>query len=327
MLEVAQRQAGNLARMLDDLLDVARVSQGKIRLLRQPLPVAALVERVVDSIRSLTESSGHQLEVSLPTEPLWLEADMVRLEQVLVNLISNAIKYTPPGGRINVTAQALDSQIELRIKDSGIGIAPDVLPRVFDLFSQADVPHGGANGGLGIGLTLVKRLVDMHGGTVEARSEGQGKGSEFVVRLPALKHPPSPKSEGEGAAQTEVSARDVLIVDDNSDSAATLAMLLRLVGHSVRMAPNGQLALQAAQFAPPQVVLLDIGLPGMDGYSVARQLRQLPGMGKALVVAVTGYGREEDRRRCRESGFDEHVVKPVDLDTLQKLLKTLPGEK
>jgi two-component system CheB/CheR fusion protein len=328
MLDVAQRQAGNLARMLDDLLDVARVSQGKIRLQRQPLPVAALVERVVESTRPLIESSGHQLEVSLPPEPIWLEGDMVRLEQVLVNLLSNAFKYTPPGGSIKVTAGKLDGQVEVRVKDNGIGIAPEVLPRVFDLFSQADQPHGSASGGLGIGLTLVKRLVEMHGGTAEALSEGTGKGSEFVVRLPLLKNPPSSaQAEAKPAAHDKVPPRDVLIVDDDNDSAATLAILLRMAGHSVRVAPNGQLAVQAAQTAPPEVVLLDIGLPGQDGYTVAKQLRQLLPMDKALIVAVTGYGRDEDRRRARESGFDEHVVKPVDLDQLQELMKVLPNER
>jgi two-component system CheB/CheR fusion protein len=238
------------------------------------------------------------------------------------------VKFTPPGGKIGLSVvPAPHHQVEFHVKDSGVGIAPEMLPRVFDLFSQGAQALDRSQGGLGIGLTLVKRLVELHGGTVSAFSDGLGRGSEFVVGLPALAEAPAaPPATEKQPAQVDVPARNLLIVDDNPDAAESLAALLQLGGHSVRIAPNGQLAIQAAQASVPDVVLLDIGLPGMDGYTVASQLRKLPGMDKALLVAVTGYGRDEDRRRSQEAGFDQHLVKPVDIDQLQQLLRTLPKE-
>ncbi len=285
--------------------------------------MTALTRRVIEAVQEPMESKGHTLEAALPPGPLWCHADPVRIEQVLVNLVNNSIKYTSPGGRIRLSLTSAGNDIVARVTDTGVGIAPDMLPRVFDLFAQAEQPVDQTRTGLGIGLTLVKRLVEMHGGKVEAFSEGLGKGSEFVVHLPSVPAPAAgtePKPAAAPLTAAKVQVRDVLIVDDTEDSAVSLASLVRLSGHKVRTAGDAVQALTEARKAPPDIVFSDIGLPVMDGYELARELRKLPGMESALLVAVTGYGREEDLRLAKQAGFNHHLVKPVDFDKLMSLL-------
>jgi CheY-like chemotaxis protein/anti-sigma regulatory factor (Ser/Thr protein kinase) len=264
------------------------------------------------------------LEVDLPAGPVWVEADATRLAQVVGNLLNNAAKYTPQGGHVRLAVGQEQGEAVLRVRDDGLGIPADLLPRVFELFTQGDPSLARSEGGLGIGLTLVKSLVEMHGGSVEARSDGPGRGSEFVVRLPALAEPPAPAAADGKCEVAGRPGRRVLVVDDNRDAAESLAMLLGVGGHDVRTAHDGPTALAVAAASRPEVVFLDIGLPRMDGYEVARRLRQQVGLRQALIVAVTGYGREEDRRRAEEAGFDAHLVKPADPEELQKLLAVAP---
>jgi PAS domain S-box-containing protein len=329
-LEVVDRQAENLARLVDDLLDVSRITRGKIELRREPLEVAWVLARAVDATRQLVDKRGHALRVHVPKEPLHVQADPVRLEQVLVNLLTNAAKYTDPGGSISVVAERRAGNAELRVRDSGQGISKEMLGKVFDLFTQAERGLDRAQGGLGIGLTIVRTLVGMHGGTVEARSDGPGKGSEFIVRLPALARGYAPQApagaagQGQQASQRLRVSRRVLVVDDNVDAAESLAELLSTLGHEVRTAHDGLAALDAAGAFVPELVLLDIGLPGMDGYEVARRLRKLP-RPPGPVVALSGYGQESDRRRSADAGFDAHLVKPVELEMLEELIRGLPS--
>lgn len=325
-LEIARRQTEQLTRLVDDLLDVARITQGRIVLRKEPLYLTEVIERAVETSRALIEDRGHTLSVSLPSGAIRVDGDATRLEQVVVNLLSNAAKYTERGGRIELLAERHGREAVLRVRDSGIGIAPDMLPRVFDLFAQSERALDRAQGGLGIGLTVVRSLVQLHGGTVAAHSEGLGKGAEFVVRLPALPEvhadevTPRPREE---RTHPQVRVR-VLLVEDNSDAADSLAMLLELLGHHVRVAHDGVVALEVAPANVPDVMLVDIGLPGIDGYEVARRVRQHPELKHVVLVALTGYGREEDRRRALAAGFDYHLVKPVDPDLLQGLVARLP---
>jgi signal transduction histidine kinase len=324
-LEMVERQTRHMTRLIDDLLDVSRITRGKIQLRPEPVELAWVVGRAVDSSRPLIEARKHHLDVTLGPEPVRLLADATRLEQVLANLLNNAAKYTEPGGHIALSAGREDGQVVIRVRDTGIGISPALLPRVFDLFMQAHVTPDRALGGLGIGLTLVRRLVELHGGSVEVHSEGPGHGSEFVVRLPAQDRPapaPAPAPAAAGAAPPLPPGRGalrVLVVDDNRDAAESLSMMLRLDGHEVRMAHDGTAALEVAGLFRPEVVLLDIGLPGTSGYDVARQLLDR-GVRPLLLVAMTGYGTEEDRRRSQEVGFDHHLVKPVDPQVLREML-------
>jgi CheY-like chemotaxis protein len=322
MGEVVERQVQHLSRLVDDLLDVSRFTRGKITLRKEPTDLAAVVARAVEIARSAVEGRRQELSVLHSSEPLRVEADPVRLAQVLGNLLNNAAKYTPEGGRIWLTAGREDGEAVLRVRDTGIGIRADMLPRVFDLFTQGDRTLDRAQGGLGIGLTLAKSLIELHGGRVEAHSAGPNQGSEFVVRLPLL--PGSAHPEEARVEKNERNApsppRRVLVVDDNTDTAESLAKLLELMGHQVRTAPDGPAALESVRDYRPEVVLLDIGLPGMDGYEVARRLRAERATEAVFLVALTGYGQEEDRRRSREAGFDRHLVKPVDLNTLRQVL-------
>jgi PAS domain S-box-containing protein len=326
-----ERQVRQMVRLIDDLLDISRITRGKIELRKERVPLAEVVRSAVESSGPLIEEFRHTLTVTLPPGPMVLEADPTRLAQVLLNLLNNAAKYTEPGGRIDVRADvaggrdgASPAALEVRIRDNGIGIPKEMLPRVFEMFTQGQHSRDRAQGGLGIGLSLVRGLVRLHGGTVEANSEGPGRGSEFVVRLPL------PAQEPHGARMPSASPPScngatvhlrVLIVDDNIDAAESLALLLDMVGHETRTAPDGPTALGTAFTFLPDVVLLDIGLPGMSGYDVARQLRQAPGLSGVLLVAMTGWGQEDDQRRSREAGFDYHLVKPVDANALQQLLE------
>jgi signal transduction histidine kinase/ActR/RegA family two-component response regulator len=321
---IIRRQVQQLARLVDDLLDISRIAQGRIELRREHVDLASVVAQAAQTSAAHVKARHHQFEVSLPAAPIWLEADPVRVVQIIVNLLNNAAKYTEPGGVIWLTAEGEGSDAVIRVRDTGIGIPPEMLPHVFDLFTQVEWETDRSQGGLGIGLALVRRLVELHGGTISARSAGRGKGSEFVVRLPALPAPP-PRALGtppdrEAERRATVAQRRILVVDDNVDSAVTLGILLKMEGHEIQLAHDGQAALQAASAHKPEIVLLDIGMPRMDGYEVARRLRQQPLLEKTFLVALTGYGQDEDRRRSQECGFDAHLVKPVDLDALRDLL-------
>ncbi len=321
--EVIERQVGHLARLVDDLLDVSRITRGKIKLQKAAVELAAVVARAVETSQPLLEARRHELTVTLPAQPTWLEGDATRLAQVVSNLLNNSAKYTEDGGHIRLAVERGPGEAVLRVGDDGVGIHADLLPHVFELFTQGDRSPARSEGGLGIGLTLVKSLVEMHGGGVEARSEGAGKGSEFVVRLPVLEGEPPIIGDDAGAEQDvrlPAPSRRVLVVDDNADGAEMLAEFLRAEGHEVRTAHDGPAALQAAESFRPEVVFLDIGLPRMDGYEIARRLRQQAELKSSFLVALTGYGQEEDRRRTEEAGFDAHLVKPADPDELQRLL-------
>ncbi len=317
---VMEQQVHHLSRLVDDLLDVSRITRGKIVLRKERVDLATGVSHAVETVRSLMDSQNHTLTITLPPETVHLEADPTRLEQILVNLLNNAAKYTRPGGHVNLTVERVNSTAVIRVRDTGVGMPADLLPKVFDLFTQADRTLDRAQGGLGIGLTLVRRLVQMHGGSIEAYSEGPGQGSEFVVRLPALPKLPSEDEVVRTALPRPHESLRVLVVEDDSAVAQMLKMLLELWGHEVRVECDGPTALVADRTFQPEVILLDIGLPGMNGYEVARQLRQRQGRERPLLVAVTGYGSREDKRQAHKVGFDLHLTKPIDPDQLAALL-------
>jgi len=312
---VIERQARQLVRLVDDLLDVSRITRGKIALRKERFTLASAVGSAIEASRPVLEQRGHVLGVRLPGEPVELDADPVRVAQVLSNLLNNAAKYTEPGGHVDLAAVRDGGEIVLSVRDDGIGIAPELLPHVFDLFVQAESARGQAMGGLGIGLTLVKRLVELHGGRVEARSEGPGRGTEVIVRLPVAVGP-RPAAAG-APAVTAGGPRRVLIVDDNVDAAESLADALRDAGHEVRVETDGPSALASAEAFSPDAALVDIGLPGMDGYEVARRLRAAMPRAPLRLIALTGYGQEGDRRRAEAAGFDVHLCKPADLDRIE----------
>ncbi len=328
VLKMMERQVGHMVRLVDDLLEVSRITRGQIELRKEPVELAAVVGSAVETSRPLIEAARHRLTVGLPAESVVLEADPVRLAQVIADLLNNAARYTEEGGAIALSARRDGRHVVVSVRDSGIGIPADVLPKVFDTFTQGDRSDGRARGGLGIGLTLVKRLVLMHGGSVDATSDGPGRGSEFVVRLPlgegrSAGAPAAPRAPGRKAP---LAGRRVLVVDDHRDAADSLALLLRLLGAEAHVARDGPQALEAVGTVRPAVVLLDIGMPGMDGYEVARRVRLRPEWREVVLVALTGWGQEEDRRRSREAGFDHHLVKPVDPPALEALLAgLLPG--
>ena len=317
-----ERQVHHLVRLVDDLLDVSRVMRGKIDLHMEPLELATVVARAVETAQPLIELQGHGLDLSIPHESLLLNADPVRLTQVIANLLTNSAKYTEANGHIWVSADREAGNVLLRVRDDGIGIAPDMLPHVFELFVQADHASTKAQGGLGIGLTLAKNLVEMHGGRIEAHSAGLGQGCEFIVRLPLMvqQRPKIVASDEEHPHGVFPSGKRLLIVDDNKDAALSLAMLLRLQGHDVQIAHDGPTALAVAESYSPHLILLDIGMPGMDGYEVARRLRARPGLESVILAALTGWGQQEDRRRTAEAGFNHHFVKPLNAKVLAGLL-------
>lgn len=316
-MQVIERQVLMLARIVDDLLDVSRISSGKTELRCVRLDVCDLINRCIDAMRETIDARGHHIEVEL-SEGAYIEADPVRIGQVLANLLQNAAKYTDPGGRIVVTAFCDGEDVVVRVRDNGIGMEPEVAPKVFDLFEQTDEAKRRASGGLGIGLTVVRGLVELHGGTVQARSDGLGLGSEFEVRLP-LAEPPSERDRPSEIRSSQRRLR-VLLVDDNVDAAVTLAQLIGLWGHEALIAHEGSTAIELARRERPDVVLLDIGLPGMDGYEVARHLRAASETRDALLVAVTGYSQKSDRERALDAGFQHHLVKPLDTARLVELL-------
>lgn len=314
-----QEQVEHVVRLVDDLLDVSRIMRGKVELRRKPVEVAELIRRSVRAVRPLIDSCRQELIVSVAEEPLWLHADPVRMAQVIQNLLNNASKYTDAGGRIELIVERQDDQAVISIKDTGVGLEPELLPKVFDLFTQSSRSLDRAQGGLGIGLTLVQRLVLAHGGAVSAHSEGPGHGSTFLVRLPVVEaaEPVEEATEEHRVAQN----RRVLVVDDNLGAAQILSNLLtRLGDHEVETVHDGPSALAAIRETRPEIILLDIGLPGMDGHQVGRAIREKPEFDDILLVALTGYGQEEDRQRSVEAGFDDHLVKPPSVDQLESIL-------
>jgi signal transduction histidine kinase/ActR/RegA family two-component response regulator len=326
---VMERQVRQMVRLVDDLMDVSRITRGKIELRRERTELAAVLECAVETARPVIEASGHELTMTLPPEPVSLDADLNRLAQVFANLLNNAAKYTEPAGQIRLTAETQGSEVVVKVRDTGIGISGEMLPRVFDIFTQGDRSLERAQGGLGIGLSLVRGLVELHGGSVAAHSAGLGQGSEFTVRLPVLV--PAAReirtADGEGDDDGEPPAvpahRRILVADDNADSAESLALLLTMRGSEVRTAHDGWEAVETAAAFGPDIVLLDIGMPRLNGYEAARKIRQQARGKRVVLIALTGWGQDEDRRRSTDAGFDFHLVKPVDFAALEQLLASL----
>jgi PAS domain S-box-containing protein len=324
--DVIERQAMHLTRLVDDLLDVSRITRGKLRLKSSPMDVRDAISSAIEAARPMFDARRQVLHLDLGREPVQVNGDITRLAQVVMNLLNNAAKYTQEGGDAWLELGTHGDDAVIRVRDNGMGIAPSMLENVFDLFAQGERTIDRAEGGLGIGLTLARRIVALHGGAIEARSEGAGKGSEFVVRLPMLRAGSEfaiERARG-GTAMNGTTRRSVLVVDDNADAANSVAMLLRMAGHEVHVENDGVGALESAATVKPEVVLLDIGLPGMSGYDVARQLRSRPGGDDMVIYAMTGYGAQEDRDRSKEAGFDGHLVKPVVPADLVALLEQAP---
>jgi CheY-like chemotaxis protein len=320
--DVIERQVQQMTRLVDDLLDVSRITRGKIQLQKERVEVAAIVSRAAEVVQPFMDARGHQFTVSLPSEPIFLDADPIRLAQVLANLLNNAAKYTDEGGKIWLTVEKRTDEAMIVVRDNGCGIPEDFLPQIFNLFAQENRSPERTQGGLGIGLTLARNLVEMHAGQIEALSAGPGKGSEFIVRLPITVDPQQESVLPCTVRSTPAAPMPlrILVVDDNVDSAKSLAFLLKYAGHQVQMAHDGLEALEVARNVLLDVILLDIGLPHMSGLEVARRLRGELGSANVLLVAMTGYGQEDDRIRSREAGFNAHLVKPVDLAALNELL-------
>ena len=324
---IIERQVGQMTALVNDLLDVSRITTGRIQLRQDRIVLQGVAERAVESTQSLIGQRKHTLSVSLRAEPIWVFADSARLEQMLVNLLNNAAKYTNEGGHIWLTIEKEDQEAVIRVRDTGVGIAPELLPRIFDLFTQANRTLDRSQGGLGIGLALVERIVSMHGGRVEAHST-LGQGSEFIVRLPSVEAPVAESqvpSAGTGATQGP--SLRVLVVDDNFDAARTLAVLLKANGHQVEVAYDGPTAVEAARVYRPNLILLDIGLPRMDGFEVAKKIRHELDLGNVILVAMTGYGQEADKQHSMEVGFDYHLVKPADFNAVKQILASVPQGK
>lgn len=321
--EMMERQVEHLVRLVDDLMEVSRISRGKIELRTEPVELAAVVRGAVETSRPLIEGARHQLALSIPTEPLTVEGDSLRLTQVVSNLLNNAAKYTDAGGQIWLSVRREKDRVAISVRDTGRGIPLELQSQVFDLFTQVDRSAARTQGGLGIGLTLVKSLVELHGGSISVHSDGAGQGSEFIVRLPlaAVRDVEAPQPMSEPASL--FAPRRVLVVDDNRDAATTMSMLLKLLGTEVRVAHSGAEALAALAEGLPDLVLLDLGMPGMDGYAVAHRIRQEPDWSGVTLVALTGWGQDEDRRRTEAAGFNFHLVKPADVRVLNTILASV----
>jgi len=338
--EVLDRQAGQLARIVDDLIDLARIVEQKVELRRERVSIRAVAETALETSRPQLEESRVRLTVTLPDEPLYLDADPVRIAQVLVNLLNNAAKHTAPEGEVsliverasvpddavagNGTISAPDDHVIISVRDTGSGIAPSLLPHVFEMFTQGPRTTQQGRGGLGVGLALVRNLVNMHGGVVEAHSSGPGEGSEFVVKLPLVAAPGAAISTTTQRDLATVTRKRIIVVDDNDDQVQSLATLLTMMGHDVALAANGQDAIDRAIRFQPDLMLIDIGMPGMEGYEVARRIRERPDMQNILLVAQTGWGGDVERQRSKEAGFDDHLVKPLTPTTLEEVIRSLP---
>lgn len=316
-----RRQLDHMVRLIDDLLDVSRIKTGKLVIRPEPLAIAAVINDAIEAARADINAARHELTVTTPAEPILVNVDRVRMTQVIVNLLNNAAKFTPPGGRIELRAQRLNNTLEIRVRDTGIGISRDLLPKVFNLFVQAEDLLTRTHGGLGIGLSLVHRLMELHGGNVQAFSDGPGLGSEFVLKLPCAVQQTTTISRSNTSGK-QVTIRRILVVDDNRDAAKTLAMMLSAQGHQCDIAFDGIAALQTAQKFRPEVFFLDLGMPAMSGYELAAKLRSLDDFKSSLLIAVTGWGRLQDRVNCLNAGFDEHLVKPIEFEKIQHLLNT-----
>jgi CheY-like chemotaxis protein len=323
---VIERQVNHLTRLVDDLLDVSRIARGRVELKTENVEMAEVVGKAIEMASPLLEYGTHTLKVDVARHGLCVHGDVTRLSQVVSNLLTNAAKYTPRGGEISVSAKRVDDELVLSVRDTGIGIAPDVLPRVFELFVQEHQALDRSQGGLGIGLAIVRNLIERHGGSVSARSDGLGKGSEFVVRLPAAEQTQdvacAPAARPALAAESAEAVRRILVVDDNEDGAELLADALSRKGYDTRVAHDAPSALRVATEFWPEIAFLDIGLPIMDGYELATHLRNIPGLANVELIAITGYGQETDRQRSRAAGFKHHLVKPVDMDDIEATLRT-----
>ena len=320
---IIERQVGQLQHLVDDLLEVSRITTGRVQLRQERIAISGIVDGAIETARPLIDQRKHVLTVSMPDETLWLNADAARLEQVVVNLLTNAAKYTEEGGQIWLSAVAEGTECVLRVRDTGVGIAPALLPKIFDLFTQAERSLDRSQGGLGIGLALVQRLTELHGGRVEVQST-LGHGSEFTVRLPMLTAEPTDDKPASAINEPpSVRPLRVLVVDDNVDTVLSFSILLRATGHEVFIAHDGLAAVEMAIACQPDVMLLDIGLPGLDGYEVAKRIRQLPSLKDVVLVALTGYGQDTDRQRSSLAGFNHHLVKPARLEQLQEILRTV----
>ena len=319
-LSTLQRQVRQMVKLIDDLLDVGRIRLGKLALAPRIVKLSEVVDQAVETVAPMVQASRHHLEIALPNDAVYLEADPIRLAQVISNLLNNAAKFTPPEGHIRLSAQVQDGSVCIEVRDNGPGIDPARIDDVFELFTQLDSPLERKNSGLGIGLALVRRLVELHGGTVSAHSEGAGRGAAFAVRLPTTA-PPQLSLVGAAGQQAPARARRVLIADDNQDGAETLSTMVRLMGHDARVAHDGAAALRAGSETQPDLVILDIGMPGMNGYDTCAAMRNTAWGRNAVIVALTGWGQEADRRRAEAAGFDRHVVKPIGEETLRALFE------
>jgi CheY-like chemotaxis protein len=326
---IINRQVVQMVRLVDDLLDISRITKGKLRLTTEKVELRVVANRAAETARPLMDARKHDFSVSLPTGPVWVEADPARMEQIVVNLLNNAAKYTNAGGLIRMSVSQEGAEAVIRVRDNGVGIAPEMLPLIFDLFTQVDGAPSRSHGGLGVGLALVRTLVEMQEGRVQAQSGGLGQGSEFTVKLPVVSATP-----GQGVQTVLVPGMKagrslrIFVVEDNVDSADSLNLLLRLYGHDVQVARTGPTALEMASAYRPDLVLLDIGLPGMDGYQVARRLREKPEFKNVMLCAVTGFTPSEaDRQRQQQTGFDHYFVKPVSLETLLELFKVVEQQQ
>jgi two-component system CheB/CheR fusion protein len=321
LIEMMERQVRQIVRLVDDLLEVSRISGGKIRLDKERVALAEIVHDAVETSAPLIEQAGHSLDIALPERPVILEADRVRLAQVLANILNNAAKYTPSGGHIWLTARLEDCDVLISVRDDGIGIEPAQLPRIFDLFTQLGRASEPDQKGLGVGLSMARSLVEMHGGVVTAQSAGQGTGAELTVRLPLpAQDKPDQDAANGGAGAVPLAGQRILVVDDNRDAADSLSLLLEAFGAEVRVAYDGRAALAMLESFRAQTVLLDLGMPGMDGYEVAQQIRRRTPLRSVRIAALTGWGQEADRSRTRTCGFDFHLTKPVDLEALKTWL-------
>ena len=319
-----ERQLLHLVRITDDLLDVARITQNKLEMRREWIDVRSVLQGAVEATRPAIDGQGHAVELHLPAAPLWTHADPTRLAQVLSNLLNNAIKYTARGGRIRISGAASEGHVSVTVEDNGVGIPAEMLPYIFDMFMQFPGHRDRSHGGLGIGLTLARRLVELHGGTIEARSAGAGQGSTFTVTLPSAPPSDARNLDGEAISRRHTRPCRILVADDNPDALEMLHLMLTLHGHEVAVASDGVVAVSIASSLKPQIAFLDIGMPRMDGYDAARRIREALGP-RVILVALTGWGQDEDKRRSREAGFDHHLTKPPDPEVLERLIAECAG--